>query len=49
MILDSSGGSQGSFEILQLFDTWRYQSLVILFFSSIVVLILDESDGVSLV
>ena len=33
-------GNQYSFEILQLFDdTWRYQSLVILFFSSIVILI----------
>ena len=31
--------NQSSFEILQLFDTWRYQSLVISFFSSIVILI----------
>ena len=40
---------QSSFEALQLFDIWRYQSLVISFFSSVVVLILDESDGVCLV
>ena len=26
-------GNQSSFEILQLFDVWRYQSLVILLFS----------------
>ena len=32
-------GNQSSFEILQLFDIWRYQSLVILFFSSVVILI----------
>ena len=31
-------GNQSSFEILQLFDIWRYQSLVILFFSSVVIL-----------
>ena len=30
-------GSQNSFEILQLFRIWRYQSLVILFFSSVVI------------
>ena len=27
-------GNKSSFEILQLFDTWRHQSLLILFFSS---------------
>ena len=32
--------NQNSFEILQLFDTWHYQILVILFFSSAVTLIL---------
>ena len=32
-------GNQSSFEILQLFDIWRYQSLVILFYSSVVILI----------
>ena len=32
-------GNQSSFEILQLFDIWRYQSLVILFLSSVVILI----------
>ena len=39
-------GNQSSFEILQLFDTWCYQSLVILFFSYVVNLIKNESDGV---
>ena len=38
-------GNQSSFETLQLFDTWRYQRLMILFFSSTVILIEDESDG----
>ena len=38
-------GKQSSFEILRLFNTWRYQSLVI-FFSSVVTLIYKESDGV---
>ena len=28
--------NQSSFEIFQLVDTWRYQNLVILFFSSVV-------------
>ena len=42
-------GNQSSFKILQLFDIWRYQSLVTLFFSSVVILIKDESDGVCLV
>ena len=32
-------GNQSSLELLQLFDIWRYQSLVILFFSSVVILI----------
>ena len=32
-------GNQSSFDVLQLFDIWRYQSLVMLFFSSIVNLI----------
>ena len=32
-------GNQSSCEILQLFDIWRYQNLVILFFSSVVTLI----------
>ena len=31
-------GNQSSFKILQLFDIWRYQSLVILFFSCVVIL-----------
>ena len=35
-------GNQSSFEILQLFDIWRYQKLVILFFSSVVTLKLDS-------
>ena len=39
-------GKQSSFEMLHLFDRWRYQSLVILFFSSAVTLIYKESDGV---
>ena len=30
-------GNQSSFEMLQLFDIWHYQSLVILFFSSAVI------------
>ena len=42
-------GNKSSFEILQLFDISRYQSLVILFCSSVVILIKDESDGVCLV
>ena len=33
------GNHQSSFEILQLFDTRRYQSLGIIFFSSVVILI----------
>ena len=41
-------GNQSSFEILQMLDIWRYQSLI-LFFSSVVVLIQDESDGACLV
>ena len=41
-------GNQSSFEILQLFDIWHYQSLI-LFFSSVVVLIQDESHDASLV
>ena len=32
-------GNQISFEILQLFDLWGYQSLVILFFSYVMILI----------
>ena len=32
-------GNQSSFEILQLFNIWHYQSLVISFFSSVVILI----------
>ena len=39
-------GNQSSFEMLQLFYTWRYESLGVLFFSSVVTLILNESDGV---
>ena len=31
--------NQSSFEMLQLFDIWRYQSLVILFFSFVVILV----------
>ena len=38
-------GNQTSFEIFQLFDIWPNQSLVILFFSSVVILILDELVG----
>ena len=41
-------GNQDYFEVLELFDTLRFQSLVILFFSS-AISIYDESDGVSLV
>ena len=41
--------TQSSFEILQLFDIWHDQVLVILFFSSIVILTSEESDGVCLV
>ena len=41
-------GNQSSLEALQLFDIWRYQSLVILFFSSVVTLISDKSDDVCL-
>ena len=37
------------FIILQLLDIWQCQSFVILFFSSAVILILDESDGACLV
>ena len=40
-------GNRIAFEILQLSDTWRYQNLVILFFSS--ALILNELDGACLV
>ena len=45
-------GNQSSFEILQLLDmkvALRYESLMILFFSSVVVLIQDESNGACLV
>ena len=38
--------NHSSFEILRLFDILRYQSLVIFFFSSVLVLILNEWDGV---
>ena len=31
--------NESSFETLQLLDTWRYLSLVVLFFSSVVTLI----------
>ena len=31
--------NQNSFEILQLFDIWRYQSLMKLFFSSVIILV----------
>ena len=41
--------NQSSFEILQLFDLWNYQSLVMLFFSSVITLVQDESDGVCLI
>ena len=34
--------------VLKLFDTWSYQSLVILFFSSVVTLIWNESNGACL-
>ena len=40
-------GNRIAFEILQLSDTWRYQNLVILFFSS--ALILNKLDGACLV
>ena len=36
------------FEIFQLLDTWLYQSLVILIYSFVVALILNESDDVCL-
>ena len=42
-------GNRSSFEILQLFNIWRYQSLVIIFFSSTMILFYNESDGVCLV
>ena len=42
-------GNQSFIEILQLFDTWRYQSLEILFFNSVVILIKYESDGLCLI
>ena len=42
-------GKQSSFKILQLLDTWRHQSLVILLFSSFVTLIYKESTGICLV
>ena len=32
-------GNQSFFELLQLFDSWGYQSLMISFFSSVVILI----------
>ena len=41
-------GNHSSFEILQLFDIRRYQSLVMIFFRSLVILIKGESDGVCL-
>ena len=40
---------QYNFEIFQLFDIWHYQSFLILFFSSVVILIQDESDGICLI
>ena len=39
MISAPIAGNQNSFEIFQLFYIWRYLSLVILFFSSFVILI----------
>ena len=42
-------GNESSVEILQLFDIWLYQGLMILLFSSAVILMQDESDGVCLV
>ena len=41
-------GNQSSFEILKMFDVRRYQSLVIIVLSSVLILISDESDGVCL-
>ena len=41
-------GNQGTSEILQLFDRLPFQSLVLLFYSSVMISFLDESDGVSL-
>ena len=32
-------GNKSSFEVLQLFDTWCYQGLAVLVFSSVVILI----------
>ena len=32
-------GNKSFFEMLQLFDIWRYQSLMISFFNSVVILI----------
>ena len=42
-------GNQSCFKILQLFDIWRYQSLVILFFSSVVILMSVEFNCFSAV
>ena len=42
-------GNKSVFEILKLFDIWCYQTLVILFFSYVVILIYKESDRVCLV
>ena len=40
-------GNQSLFEILQLIDIWRYKSLMMLFFSFVVILIYGESGGLS--
>ena len=42
-------GNQKSFKILQLFNIWRYQNLVLLFYSSWMASVENESDGVCLV
>ena len=42
-------GNQSSLEILQMLETVRYQSGVKLLFSSVMILIEDESDGTCLV
>ena len=42
-------GNQSFYEKLHLFDIGHYQTLVILFFTSVMMLIKDESHAVSLV
>ena len=44
--IDSHSRQPEHFEIFQLLDTWLYQSLVILIYSFVVALILNESGDV---